>query len=211
MSTVLAHSDAPQVATPRGLSVRSTLRAATHDDHQALEETAIMRALTSDRLARDRYAEILRVLLGWYLSAEPLIHDILANTGVPEVDERRKTPWLRNDLILLEGYWGRVETAPPLRLGSVEEALGALYVIEGSTLGGAVIVGDLRERLGDPGAPVRFFENYGTERGRMWRVFLDHLEVALAKPAALEAGITGALAAFRSLRSWVERRSASAC
>jgi heme oxygenase len=60
-------------------------------------------------------------------------------------------------------------------LGSRSEALGLLYVMEGSTLGGRMIVRSLAERGVDV-TGLRFLDPYGAETGARWRGFLAVLE-----------------------------------
>ena len=51
-----------------------------------------------------------------------------------------------------------------------EECWGALYVLEGSSLGGAMIYKQLAERK-NRNFPLRFYGAYGSETGAMWSSF----------------------------------------
>jgi len=55
------------------------------------------------------------------------------------------------------------------------EALGMMYVLEGSTLGGRFILQRLSE-LGSDVSDLAFLDPYGAETGRRWRSFLLVLE-----------------------------------
>jgi heme oxygenase len=69
--------------------------------------------------------------------------------------------------------------APPLPAfpspASPSEALGLFYVLEGSTLGGRLILRELARRGVDL-ADLTFLDPYGTETGARWRSFLAVLE-----------------------------------
>jgi heme oxygenase len=89
---------------------------------------------------------------------------------------RRRTPLLVRDLARLGLPLPAPVTFP---LSSLAGALGALYVSEGSMLGGRVIVPHVRRVLG-PDAPVAFFESAGTDVATRWsscRRVIDRLLV----------------------------------
>ena len=83
--------------------------------------------------------------------------------------ERDPRPWLDADLAVLRApVLPDLEVAP---LTTVEQVAGACYVLEGATLGGAVVARAL------PDVPHRFFTSYGSRRGAMWAGFRGHLSV----------------------------------
>ena len=85
-------------------------------------------------------------------------------------------------------------------LASFAETLGAAYVIEGSTLGGAFIHRHLASLLKlDDGQGIRFFDCYGTETGARWKQFLAALERAALDPDGREQVLAGAVGTFELL------------
>jgi hypothetical protein len=83
-----------------------------------------------------------------------------------DLGERRKTAWLHQDLLALNFSEREIEAIPVCveipELTSVARGIGCLYVLEGSTLGGAVIARQLERVLEigtDQGA--RFYASYG--------------------------------------------------
>jgi heme oxygenase (biliverdin-IX-beta and delta-forming) len=76
------------------------------------------------------------------------------------------------------------------------EALGALYVLEGSTLGGKTILKALRSQ-GVSTDGLLFLDPYGRAAGALWRSFLGVLEreTAHSQPAMNEC-VSGAIKAF---------------
>jgi heme oxygenase len=109
-----------------------------------------------------------------------------------------KTAWLEEDLCRLGRAPSR-ETAPltvpdPTR---VDEALGCLYVLEGATLGGALLSRTVALRLGLTARHgARFFHGYGEDRGLMWRRYVMLLERHALDAAARRAMVQAAVATF---------------
>lgn len=74
------------------------------------------------------------------------------------------------------------ESTPPPALAA---ALGSMYVIEGSALGGQVITPRLKQQLNlEPGRGATYFNGYGDRTGVMWRDFRELVEAELAEDAA---------------------------
>lgn len=81
-------------------------------------------------------------------------------------------------------------------------ALGALYVIEGSTLGGEVIARTLRQASWVPPHGLTSFRPYGAAAGRMWREFKDTAR-RLTPPESWREVEAGAVGMFDLLRRWL--------
>ena len=183
------------------------LRHETAAEHRALEARVDLDA----RLAStDTYASLLAALHPFHRLLEDLQGgrrgwDLLD----PPVDlvARRKTHLLAADLRAL----GRrpapgLPAAPSLR--GFAGALGALYVTEGSTLGGAIVARRVAAQLGlgrDDG--TAFFTSYGAGRGERWLALRRSLESfsAAASPTECDDVVHGARATFLALDDWLER------
>ena len=85
---------------------------------------------------------------------------------------------------------------------STAEFMGALYVVEGSTLGGIQLARAL-EPLVRSGEGRSFFLGYGDRHGAMWRSFLKRLEECASSEAAGDAVIEGAIRTFADFESWM--------
>jgi heme oxygenase len=85
---------------------------------------------------------------------------------------------------------------------STAEFIGALYVVEGSTLGGIQLARAL-EPLVRSGEGRSFFLGYGDRHGAMWRSFLKILEECASSEAAGDAVIEGAIRTFADFESWM--------
>lgn len=81
-------------------------------------------------------------------------------------------------------------------IGTKAEALGALYVLEGSTLGGRKILQSLRSQ-GVSTDDLHFLDPYGKDAGVNWRLFLRVLERETAhNQTTMNECVSGAIKAF---------------
>jgi heme oxygenase len=179
-----------------GTTRRDRLRRVTAAAHLALE--AVVEASGAfDSLAS--YARHLRALLPLHATLEAALDAAGAELLLPDWPRRRKAELIEADLRRLGVAPPAGDTAPVPRIEGHGAALGALYVLEGQTLGGAV----LARRAAALGltrlSGAAFLDAYGTERGAMWRGFLAALETAPLAPgeeAAMEDAAAATFAAF---------------
>ncbi len=147
----------------------------------------------------DDYRRYLVAMHGFHAPIEQRFatHAGLACGGfAPET--RCKAPWLRADLAALgasELPW--CEAVPITE--TLAQAIGAAYVVEGSMLGGRVILARLPPALAPlRGKATRFLEGYGAGTGAQWRRFAE-----LAHPADEAAAIAAACQTFERLIGWL--------
>lgn len=179
--------------------VLTRLRAHTRGPHEALEADLDIFSHLASAAGRRR---LTRLFHGLHAGAEAVLTPWLSAVQGLDYDARRRGPDLDRDL----AHFG--EPAPPpcplTPPTSRAEALGLLYVLEGSTLGGQVI----RKRLLSQGASldgVSFLDPYGSDTGRRWKTFLTVLdrECPPDRPEAGEAAVRGGVAGFTAARAWL--------
>jgi len=180
------------------------LRDATREAHDRLDANSPVFAPDLDLYA---YHEI----LGRYLTAHRALEQALepwatslARRGV-SLDERRKVPLLLLDRARTTSGLSTDddEHEPTFALPTLASAWGALYVMEGSTLGGQHILRALetsalarREGLTRVSG-LAYFTGYASRTGEMWRQFLSALgEADVADTGGRDAIIDGARSAF---------------
>lgn len=163
------------------MSARAALRAATRADHERVD--ALFSA--HDLCSREGYRRFLERQAAAHLPVERAIDAAGAVAVVPDWAERRRAAQLRADLADLEASPAEQDFVLP---GGREAMLGALYVLEGSRLGGAV----LRQRI-PAGLPQRFLS---ADRPGAWRALTALLDRELGAPAALAEAIAGARSVF---------------
>lgn len=162
-------------------------------------------AAASGRIGAREYRDLLARLYGFHRGFEAGFERApAAMAEAIALPARRRSPALAEDLRALGQ--GDIEGLPvwpaPLALASEPQWLGALYVTEGATLGGAAISRALAE-VGFDAAQRRFFEGYGAQRSPMWRRFLARLERHADDPEAAAAAQQAAKAAFSAFETWM--------
>src|SRR5208283_5357264 len=91
---------------------------------------------------------------------------------------------------------------PPRPLASLAALLGALYVLEGSTLGGAQIARALKGRIGgETEEGRRFFLGHGDRHGAMWAEFVERLEVLSEDSDEADQATDAAVATFEEFEA----------
>jgi heme oxygenase len=197
----------PQPSSQRAArkNILERLKLETAADHAAIEEAS---AILHPRLSIEGYRAYLEDTFGFYQLAEPQ----LAQLGVWQLlelpaAERFKLPLLIRDLQALgcadPSALPLCEASPEWR--GAAEAIGAAYVLEGSTLGGNVISRHIQQRFGAD-VPRAFLECYGPSTGEHWRAFRAALSRFATSRELENRMISGAQSTFRTFTRWLGRR-----
>jgi heme oxygenase len=180
---------------------RSLLREATRAVHQRLESS--LRVAAPD-LTRTEYLCTLQRFFWIYalLESELEQHAPLLRSAGLEWQERCKLPLLQRDLAALgQAAIPARQLAPrrePLRLETLPQLMGCLYVLEGATLGGKLISANLARVLGiGPENGAAFFASYGATVASQWQLFCAALEKSLSDVAARNEAALSAVATFQ--------------
>jgi heme oxygenase len=157
------------------------LKEQTKTNHQLLEKKLIGK-MRSIRSIND-YADLLSLFYRFFGGLEKAIVKHLDQSLIPDYDTRRKTSALSADLIEMGAMIPAVARFAELPvIHTHHQALGALYVIEGSTLGGKVISKMISQQLpSTDGHGLTFFNSYGDNTLEMWERF----KVVIDAPANL--------------------------
>jgi heme oxygenase len=191
-------------------STMARLKADTAPHHERAER-ALLALMPMDRPDIVSYTNALVRMATWYRPMEASVERIsvpLAAVGL-SVSERRKMPLLDADLVAL-GVGARVgETALVPLLETLPRALGCLYVLEGATLGGQIVVRQLAAPLGlTASCGASFFASYGPRVGAMWRGFGEVVEEVVVggegESGKCDAVVEAAQEVFDSLSVWLE-------
>jgi heme oxygenase len=177
------------------------LRNSTAQSHQELEGLPVSVSIISPKVTSQDYVAYLALMHDVIKDAEENIFPILAPV-IPDLEERNKTHLLEADLINL-GH-AKIAYARAITNGlsscTTAFALGIMYVIEGSTLGGRFILKNINATLGhDEAHGAAYFSGYGNQTGSRWKNFLN-LMVAYESEHNCETEITaGANYAFNAI------------
>lgn len=181
--------------------IAERLKQATHQAHQSLEGLLIP-AMKQVRNTSG-YAQLLHLFYGFYHPLEIQLAPYGA-TALPDFAQRRKSDWLLEDLAALGENAENIPLATELpQITNIAQAMGAMYVLEGSTLGGTHIAKMLAQQLQlTEGKGLAFFTGYGPVTGSMWKAFIQTLNAMPFTEAAEAQLFAAANATFDSLKHW---------
>lgn len=173
----------------------ASLREATHATHMRLHGLPQFRAIEEGRLSRADYAALLGSLHAYHTAIAAAAER--GGLGTLSSSSRRQA-MLEDDLAVLGAA---PDGGVPAWTAPSREALyGALYVAEGSALGGKVIARQLDYLFGTSPAGRSFFRGDG-ETGPRWRCFLAALQRDCGDLDLLPELVGGAEASFALFES----------
>jgi heme oxygenase len=192
---------------PRMVGRQLLKASSTQDAHAALRHATAKRHADIDSLlalrqpfGRAHYARVLQGFAAFLMAWEPRMaralplhwHDWFAAT--------RRLALVQRDLAAL-GIPAIPGAVAVPALDSVPAALGSLYVLEGSALGGQFIAAQARRGLGlVPGSGTAYFDGCGAATMARWREFLVRLAADVdAAPNGRAQAIEAANATFDAL------------
>ncbi|GAA4213512.1 biliverdin-producing heme oxygenase [Pedobacter jeongneungensis] len=162
--------------------IANLLRTETAENHKTLESLMFVNEIMNNSLSIDQYKKLLTVNYIIHQKSENILANML-NADIAaelEMNSRLKLSALEKDL----NYWGIDSLTLPglnfelyLPQKNTAEVLGALYVLEGATLGGNVIK---RHILANPNfkdheAGLNYYGVYGEELSTKWKKFVSVL------------------------------------
>lgn len=185
--------------------IAERLKTETKTEHQQLEKAVLPYIKNSTNPAG--YAQLLSIFYGYFKPLETLVEPY-GKTLLPDYPLRRKAEYLALDL-----QWAGVDvnTLPLCQnlpvIESAEDAMGALYVMEGSTLGGKIISQMLMKNMQlTTDENVRFFSGYKEQTGPMWHAFLTHLTHTINSTAQQNRTVHAARQVFTCFEDWVKNQ-----
>lgn len=156
--------------------ISELLKSETSRYHDLAEEQFQSKKIFEGNFEKEDYEKLLLANFRLYATLESMVFKVLTpEFGEKlELENRRKFNLLKKDLdslnLKLPNYKHFEEAI------SKSKAIGILYVMEGSTLGGNVMARHLKknELLGD--LDFNFMTIYGSELGEMWKKFKNVLD-----------------------------------
>lgn len=168
--------------------IQDALREQSTVPHQQLEKIVISR-LKAIKTDKD-YAEFLTLFYSYFNKLEQAIAPFITDEMLPDRLERRNSSYLANDIIDLGENPVQLTGIELPVIDNAAKAFGALYVMEGSIMGGPIIIQILAKYGVTKG--ISFFSGYGPETGKKWNAFIDALNTNLSAkhhPDAINAAV----------------------
>lgn len=181
------------------------IKEATLEYHQQTEKILVgkMKSMRS----KDDYINLLKIFYSYFGGLEQKTSRYINQENLKDYAQRRKTEAIADDLKMLGS------TAPKFagngflpKIDNYLQAFGALYVIEGSTLGGKIISKMIQQHLHiDNGAGLSFFNSYGEHTQQMWDEFKAVLNAAVDTDKAEAIVLNAANQTFACFKRWMEK------
>ncbi|WP_102225435.1 biliverdin-producing heme oxygenase [Acidimangrovimonas sediminis] len=199
--------DTPSLqATPRGtdaLPPRSArLREATHDRH-ALLDAAIMAARPFENTAN--YSRFLKVQNRFHHDVSPLYADPDVAAVIADLEHLSRLGAVCDDMRDLGVADDSPHEAPAAQGLALPEALGWLYVVEGSNLGAAFLLKAARGIGLSEDHGARHLAGAPEGRAEHWRTFKGALDAVPLSPTEEARAVDAAHAAFARVQTLVDR------
>lgn len=183
------------------------LKSETGNSHLALEKNPYSINLMNPNVSLEDYSNYLQRLYGFVFGFERTIFPKLIEID-PDINLRRKSELMQHDLWKLKCDFTKLPTLSEQVFNQhfTDEltALGGLYVLEGSMLGGVMIKKHLTEHLENQVFDnTKYFTGYGSETGKVWKNFLNILSFHAADAEKEQIIIKSANNTFRLLNQWI--------
>lgn len=202
-------------ATP---PVMERLKEATDDLHDALEALSFNERLMGGELSPTEYGHWLRALLAIH---EPLEAQIRSRSddrlAAVWSEQRARAEYLVDDLEQLgcsletpdddrgvRALHAAHTTVEDVSNWETCDLLGALYVVEGSTLGGMYIAEQLREQSERLEAATSFYTAHGRETRPMWEAFGEAMNDVVRDPEDIRDCMSAARRLFAGIGEVLE-------
>jgi heme oxygenase len=185
-------------------TIMERLRNETKTAHQQLEKATIpyIKKATNE----EQYAYLLKMFYGYFKPVEERIQSLVGEDLLGDISERRQTSAILADLKTIGADSNELLVSELLpNLGNVSQAIGALYVLEGSTLGGRFISQMLMKQLNRSAEDgISFFSGYGANTDAKWKAFTEMVnEYAQKFPEKKDEIVAAADETFANFGRWV--------
>lgn len=171
----------------------TNIKEATKAEHQNLEKQVVLK-LKAIRSNED-YADLLKHFFAYFSHIEETIKPFITASVLPDYAQRRNSGYIKADILELGADITHLPFTTVPKIENAVQALGALYVLEGSIMGGSIIVKMLEKEGVTKG--VSFFSGYGEDTGMMWGNFIAVLNAQAKTEQEEQEAIVAANETFK--------------
>lgn len=172
------------------------LKNQTANAHKNLEKLSASSSILSPDLQLSDYCHYLALMYDVHKSTQDHIFPLLSAV-FPDLEKRKKNHLIENDLDFLNYKITKSNAVFRNYDISIPFAIGILYVVEGSTLGGRFILKNVETiPVLSNMSGVSYFTGYGNRTGSYWKGFLSALTDYQQQHNCEDEIIEGAVYAF---------------
>jgi len=198
------------IQKPRGAQIvifgnmlSESLREKTLSSHRELEKQVIQKIKSIQSVVD--YMDLLHIFHKYFGNLENKIAPFLHTNFMPDIHKYRHARRLADDIAELGGKPNiRADQVVLPRICSWQDALGALYVMEGSTLGGKFIV-QLVSKQAKLTKGFSFFSAYGERTAEHWAQFQDTINARVVEPSDIDQTVTAAGETFCYFSAFIKQ------
>jgi len=190
--------------------LQELLKDATKPHHDELEQLMFVGQIMDGSLTPMQYQKLLVANYLTHVYFEEYIYSHLSPALQEElgISERVKLPALLKDveeLLIPIPVYNAGQNALPMPAADDASLLGAMYVLEGATLGGHVIVKRLliNPHLQQLDLNYHYYQVYGQELINKWKLFCQVLNTRVAE-ADYDKAVQSASAMFNNIKAFAQ-------
>lgn len=183
-----------------------SLRKQTAVSHQKLEENHLSKMILAEKVSLTDYQNYLSAMYGVTVGCEDFVFTQIKDV-FPDLDARRRSYLIIQDLQATGFSQSQIDALPVYRFSfsSLAENAGAMYVLEGSTLGGRMLYKHIHKTLGlTPENGCSYFWGYGDQTGTMWKSFISTFARFAQETGQSAEIIQGAENTFTIIDNWLD-------
>ena len=170
-----------------------------------IETEQLLVPLLKNIKTKEDYAAVLSIFYGLFQPLQKEIEKHITEHALPDITKRRKAASIEKDIFYLEVN-RKADICQDLpTIHHLLQAFGALYVVEGSTLGGQIITKMLQKNtsVSLPENSLNFFKGYGQDNVMMWQQFKTTLQQHIANEDQLQQLVLAANDTFTKFKNWI--------
>ncbi len=178
------------------------LRHETKPAHEELDKAMI--PYIHNIHSKEDYSKLLAAFYGYFKPVYDKINTHLDTSFLPDYNSRRKPDDILQNLAALGHHHTIENTANHLPdVYNNASAFGALYVLEGSTLGGLMIKKMIASQTHLPDKKISFFAGYGKATRERWNTFVNALNNVAKTNEEEQNAIRAAAETFSFFKDWL--------
>lgn len=189
--------------------IHADLKENTSRAHAQLDNSPMLCQLMSSDLSLKQYCDVLSAMYVWFTEAEKLSSHYFSSFNELQFIQD-KANLIKQDLQQLnmcdvETLLTRFDRPCLKEIDNLYKALGLLYVLEGSTLGGSVIAPHVSKHFQRKDL-TKFYQCYGNKKRENFMQTLNFIDAQVRCDNKFDV-ILGAKEAFANLQSWLDKFS----